>query len=41
MQYFFMKCGYCGKNIDNEEIFKDGKYWHRECFRKWLREKGC
>ncbi|MBC7129421.1 MAG: hypothetical protein H5T45_06825 [Thermoplasmatales archaeon] len=36
-----MKCSYCKKEIEEYEIFKDGKYWHKECFRKHLREKGC
>ncbi|HHF56560.1 MAG TPA: hypothetical protein ENL42_06590 [Thermoplasmatales archaeon] len=37
-----MKCAYCNEEIEGEEeLFKEGKYWHRRCLRKWLREKGC
>ncbi len=36
-----MLCAYCKKEIEEDEIYKDGKYWHRDCFKKWLRKKGC
>lgn len=37
-----MKCAYCNKEVKEEEaLFKEGKYWHRNCLRQWLRKKGC
>jgi len=39
--YIVMECEYCGREIEEGVIFKEGKYWHRDCFRQWLREKGC
>ena len=36
-----MRCAYCNKEIEDEKLFKEGKYWHPDCLRKWLREKGC
>ncbi|MEM1513500.1 MAG: LIM domain-containing protein [Candidatus Thermoplasmatota archaeon] len=36
-----MECSYCKKEIEKDEIYKNGKYWHKECFKKHLREKGC
>ena len=37
-------CQYCKKEIkdDEEAIPKEGKWWHKDCLRIWLRKsKGC
>ncbi|HHH77817.1 MAG TPA: hypothetical protein ENL18_01215 [Thermoplasmatales archaeon] len=34
-------CSYCNHEIEGEEVHREGKYWHFECFQEWLRKKGC
>lgn len=29
-----MKCGYCNLDVPKEEAVKDGRYYHKECYRK-------
>ena len=28
-----MKCGYCGEDVPKEEAIKDGRYYHKKCYR--------
>jgi len=42
--YILDICTYCKKEIkdDEEAIPKEGKWWHKDCLRIWLRKsKGC
>jgi hypothetical protein len=29
-----MKCAYCSRDVSKEEAIKDGRYYHKECYRK-------
>ena len=34
-------CDYCKKEIKDTAVRRDGKHWHRDCFRKMLHKQGC
>ena len=34
-----MKCGYCNSDVPKEEAVKDGRYYHKECYRKKIGKK--
>ena len=34
-----MKCGYCNEEVSKEEAIKDGRYYHKSCYRKKVGKK--
>ena len=34
-----MKCGYCNEEVAKEEAIKDGRYYHKSCYRKKIGKK--
>jgi hypothetical protein len=34
-------CDYCDREITGDAVQRGGKHWHRDCFRKMVREEGC
>ena len=34
-----MKCGYCNGEVAKEDAIKDGRYYHKSCYRKKIGKK--